>query len=341
MIWLAKSGLGAVLVVAVLGGSALAGCSARVGGEPVAATVGVTTASEPPEPTAENVLGDYATIDPCSLTDPEVFAAFGTAEFATPESLDYCAITIEPSAGVQVIMSIGLLGLLSDSPEIQSKKIEDLDGGMYTVRRDASPGFCSQALVFVDEVTLDVGSSTFQGDSPDTCPMVDAGMRKAVEVIQDGGIEHREPGADSLIPLNPCSMVEDATITALPGFTAAKRREYPAHHQCYWETSAGDERLSVRLMFSAGQPPTTWAPNGANSNPIAGRPSVTNPFPDAGTSSFCTVDTGHIPFEEVDVTADIVELASVFVRTPKGQVDAGCQAAVAVATQVWPQLPTP
>ncbi|MPZ82932.1 MAG: DUF3558 domain-containing protein [Actinophytocola sp.] len=334
---MAKSGLGAVLAVAVLGVSALAGCSARVGGEPVAAT----TISEPPEPTAENVLGDLSTIDPCSLTDPEAFESFGTTELATPESLDYCAISIEPSADVQVIISVGLLGELSDTPELESKKSDELDNGLYTARRDDSPGFCSQALVFVDEITLDVGSSTYQGDSPDTCPMVEAGMAKVLEVIDENGVKHREPEPDSLVSVDPCALVDDETVTALPGFAAAKRREYPAHHQCYWETSSDESRLSVRLVFGAGPQPTTWAPTGANSDPIAGRPSVTNPFPEAGTSAFCSVDSGHIPFEEVDVTEDIVELASVFVRTPTGQVDAGCQAAVAVATKVWPRLPTP
>ena len=322
-------------VLAVLATVVLAGCSTRVGGEPVAAAGQV-----PEEATAENVLGDLTTVDPCSLTDPDVFTTFGSADFAPPESLDYCAIAVEPSADVRVLVTVGLLDRLESTPDLAGKKIEEFEDGTYTARRDSSPGFCSQALVFVDEVTLEVGTSTYEGTSPDTCPMVEAAMVKVLEVIENEEVAHREPVTDSLIALDPCSLVEDEAILALPGFEAAKRRDYPGHHQCYWETATDDNRLSVRLVFGAGLTPTKWAAEG-NSNPIAGRPTVTNLVPDAGTASFCTIDTGHLPYEEVAGQSGMVELASVFVRMPKGQIHVGCQAAVAVASAVWPQLPTP
>ena len=55
--------------------------------------------------------------------------------------------------------------------------------------------------------------------------------------------------------------------------------------------------------------------------------------------SFCTVETGHIPFTEVAGVADQVELASVFVTMPPGQSAAACTAAQAVAEGLWPKLP--
>jgi hypothetical protein len=336
VISLAGSRWVAVLLVAGLAG-ATAACSSRVGGEPAAAT---TVSSAPQEPSAENLLGDLTTIDPCSLTDPAVFQPYGTATFATPESLDYCAVTVTPGAGIEVIVTIGELGELSESPELEGKHVRELDDGLFVAERDNTTGFCAHALVFTDEVTLDVASSTYQGTAPDTCPMIDAAMNKVVEVIEGDGVEHRSPEPDSLMSVDPCSLIDDAAITALPGLTGALRREYPGHHQCYWETSSAQDRMSVRLVFGAGAVPTPYG-TGANKKPIAGRASVTNPIPDAGAASFCTVDTGHIPFDEVDGQTGMVELASVFARMPKGKVKAACQVAVAVATAVWPRLPTP
>jgi hypothetical protein len=293
-----------------------------------------------PEPTAENLLGDLTTVDPCSLTDVSVFESYGTAKFATPESLDYCAISVAPGPGVEVIVTIGELGELSESPELEGKRLRELDDGMFVADRDDTAGFCAQALVFTDEVTLDVASSTYQGTAPDTCPMVVAAVDEVLAVIEDDGVEHRSPGPDSLVSLDPCSLVDDDAITALPGLTGATRHEYPGHHQCYWETSSAADRMSVRLVFGAGAVPTPYG-TGANKNPIEGRASVTNPIPDAGAASFCTIDTGHVPFDEVEGQSGMVELASVFARMPKGQVKAACQVAVAVAKAVWPRLPAP
>jgi hypothetical protein len=318
-----------VLTVAIL-----SACTARVDGTPVA---GTTLPPEPEELTAEAVFDDLTTIAPCSLTEPAVFAEFGTAEFAPPESLDYCAIGIDTEDGANVVMSVGALGSLDALPELRDKRVKDVEKGLWVGQQDDDTAFCSQLLVFPDEVTLQVQGSVYDGTA-DTCPMVEAGMDRVIEVVLAGEVEQRDPPARSLQSIDPCDVIDDSQVTAIPGLAGAERpSEYPGKHTCYWEVPNAPSRVSLRLMFSAGVEPDAYQP-GANTNPIAGRPSATNPYPSLGDGSYCSVETGHIPFEEIE-GEEAVELAGVFVRMPAGQVDAGCAAALAVATIVWPELP--
>lgn len=81
-------------VVTVVACLVLSACTTQVGGTPVA---GTTLPEEPAELTASAVFDDLTTVDPCSLTSPSVFSSFGAADFAIPESLDYCAISVKPA----------------------------------------------------------------------------------------------------------------------------------------------------------------------------------------------------------------------------------------------------
>jgi hypothetical protein len=319
-----------VFVVALL-----TGCTARIGGRPVAEE-GVSI-EEPA--TAVDALGELTTIDPCSLTDPEVFSPFGTAELATPEALDYCVVSVVPASGTEVTIMVGQLSRLSDRPELAGQKLDDVSAELYTVRISDDPSFCSQGVAFADDdLLLEVSSSVLSGTPTTGCEMVAAGVEQVVATIEDDGVEHRSPEPNSLITVDPCDLVDDATITALPGFAAATRRDDPGGHQCYWSTSAGDERLSLALNFAVGTPPSATS-DGSNSDPIAGRPTVSNRFTNVGSAAFCTEETGHIPFTEVADEPGLVEVATVFVRVPAAQLESACQAAKAVATLVWPQLP--
>lgn len=312
----------------------LSACTARVGGTPVA---GDTLPPEPEELTAELVFGDLTTIAPCSLTDPDVFDDFGDADFGTPESLDYCAISVDLSGSGNAVISVGALGDLKSQPELAANKVKDLDGGLWIGQQDDDPMFCSQLLVFPDDVTMQVAGSAYEGE-PDTCPMVEAGMERAVRAILDEEVEHRDPDEDSLQSIDPCDTIRDREVSAIAGLAGAEQpSDYPGEHTCYWTVPAAATRTSARVVFGAGVTPKAFA-TGANENPVAGRPTATNPYPTLGDGSYCAVETGHIPFDEVD-GEDVVEVASVFVRMPAGQVTAACAAAVAVATIVWQELP--
>lgn len=328
--WLASCSRVVTAIVAV---TLLSACTSRVGGVPV---VDPSAPTVPDELTSEVVFDDLTTVAPCSLTDLDVFADFGSAEFATPESLDYCAVRVRPSGeNASVVLSIGAFGTLSAQPEVEDERVKDVEGGLWVGQQDENPSFCSQLLVFPDGVTMQVSGTVYDG-SANTCPMVEAGMDHAIEVVTDGDIEHRDPEAGSLVSLDPCSLVEDDDLAAIPGLEGVNQPdEYPGRHTCFWEKSPGSAQ-TVRLEFGAGVTPSTYG-DGAESV-VGGRPTVTNRYTEIGEHDFCAVETAHIPFDEID-GEDAVEVASVYVRVPTGQIDAGCAAALGVAGLVWPELP--
>ncbi|OLF18659.1 DUF3558 domain-containing protein [Actinophytocola xanthii] len=322
--------LALVFLVALLGG-----CSARVGGLPVAEK-GV--AIEGPA-TALDALGELTTIDPCSLTDLTVFDDFGTAEFETPSSLDYCTVAVAQSPGQSVWVAVGELSWLSERPDVVGQKLEDISEELYTVQTSKDSTSCAQGLVFAEEdLLLEVTSTMYGSPSDHHCEITQVGMEQVVATIEQDGVEHRSPEPDSLVGLDPCELVDDAAVRALPGFAAAERLDSPGGHQCLWQTYAGDVELRVHVAFEAGLVPAAYNDDG-NAEPIAGRSSVMNRFESVSSPAICLVETGHIPFPEPEEVPGVVEVASVTVWVPAAQLDMGCQSAKAVATALWPKLP--
>jgi hypothetical protein len=321
--------VGAVLLVL-----ALAGCTSRVGGSPVTSSERPT--ERPTEGTAPVVLGDLSAIDPCSLTDLKVFDELGTAKFAHPESFDYCTIDMT-IGGADIKVYIGEIGKLSQTSDPAAKRVRELDGGMYVNQPAPAGATCTQELVFPDEITIRASAANYRDGSPDLCPTVSAAMDKIIDVVEHGRVGHRHPKDNSLIPLDACGLVPDDTITAQPGFADAYRLPSPAGHHCYWQTPDSTDRYVLMLQFTAGLSPSVITDDGSTTS-IAGRETFTNRFPETDD---CSVVTGHIIFDEIDEYDLSVEQAEVHAFAPGGRIDNACQAATAVAKQVWPHLPKP
>lgn len=328
----------------------------------VAILAGCTTGDDGSR-NVERDLGDLAMIQPCSLTDPEVFAEFGAAEFGAPESLDYCTIVVKPGASgtasfrrnadaaEEVTVMVGELLRPSDGiPFLPTDKLEDVTDSMYTTKPDDIGGSCWQTLVFAEaDLVLSVRSRISPSAQPvPTCDMVTTGMAKVVEVIQAGKVGHRSPASNSLVSLDPCELVADETITALPGFAEAQRVDSPSRHRCYWRTSTGADGLRLKVTFGVAELPESRETLGSDVDTelIAGRPSVITYI--GSSSGLCTVETGHIPFEEIEGETGFVEIVQVDADVPTGQgdpsgnldeADAACEGAVEVATQLWSRLP--
>jgi hypothetical protein len=302
---------------------ALSACTARYGGVPTAGD----TLPEPTELTARSVFNDFTTVAPCSLTDPTVFKAFGNASFGEPEStLDYCTILIETATNASVTVSVGLLEELAASPDLDRKR--DVEPGMWIGQRPGDTAVCSQVLVFPDDVTVEVYVYESAGEA-DTCSIAEAAMDHLLEVVLNGEVTHREPARNSLVRLDPCTLVTATDIAAIPALAGVvKPFDYPGKHKCRW--IQGD--VGVVVAFGAGPQPATTLPE-------AGRPTTITPI-DLPTRSYCTVETAHIPFTEVPGVANQVELASVYVHLPAGQSAQACTAARTVAGVLWPKLPT-
>jgi hypothetical protein len=321
------------VLVAVL---AVAGCSTRTGGVPVPATT-VESETEEPAGTAADYLGDLAEFDPCSVTAPEVFDGFGDAEWGAVDSLDYCNVMVSLDGGGQVLLSIGQLDDLIEHPN--APEIEQLDSGLTIAQPSDDATLCTQLLVFTDKVSLEVTGAVVEGEAPQLCSVVSTGMAEVARVVEAGEVGRRDPPDKSLQPIDPCTLLTDETVTAQPGMSGAERYEPPGRHVCRWSASPGPQAMTVRLLFTAGLPPSTSQP-GSAAQPIAGREAVITPLPEVGSVSYCLIDSPHLEFEAPEQDG-LVEIASVWVRAAQGQVDLACQVATALATEVWPLLPSP
>lgn len=312
---------------------------------------------------AARLLGDLATIDPCSLTTPEVFEEFGPVELAESGSFAHCAVLINPAGDdsadgsanspEEITILVGGPHRPSAATSPAEPVLEDVADSIHTTEPRDMGVSCSQDLVFAEEdLALRVQSHLNPSARPvPTCDMVAAGMAKLVEVVLAEKVGHRSPPEDSLITRDPCDLVDDALVTALVGLADAQRVDRPDRHECRWRTSPGRDGLSATVTFGTGslpQPHETTAFE-TGTDPIAGRPSVTTHIPSTPEGKgYCNVVTAHIPFDEIDGVADVVETARVEVEMPAGtlrgvaegdEFGVGCEGAVSIAGALWPELP--
>src|SRR2546430_10978108 len=106
----------------------VAGCAKPIGGQAVAdpdatrtrSSSAPSSSSAPAgeEGSAQAVLGDLTTVDPCSLTDPSEFSSFGASKLAPPDSLDECLVEIKTSAKEPLSVYIGALDRGAAYPEL-------------------------------------------------------------------------------------------------------------------------------------------------------------------------------------------------------------------------------
>jgi hypothetical protein len=317
----------AILVLATFAATA---CATKLGGTPVAAT---TVPDELPSSTSEGLLGDLTTVDPCGYVEPELFEQFGRADWGITESLDYCVIDVSTDDS-EVYLTIGHLDDQFVEEDLEDQRVRDIDDKLWIGQPADEADYCSLMLVFTDEITLRVDGQVTEG-TVEICDLVEVGMDGVVEAIKADKVAHREPPADSLQPIDPCDLLSDASVFAQPGLADAARYDYPAKHECIWVT---DGAPTVRLLFATGPTPVPYG-EGSTSSDIAGRPSVVYPVSDSEESSYCIVDTAHVPFTGPGQDEDVVEIASVWVDQEAGQVEAACAAATALAAEVWPKLP--
>jgi len=312
----------------------------------VAVLAGCTTGNES-DPT--RVLGDLATVDPCGFTDLDVFAEFGAVEFGPPETLGYCTVVITPgaaetvslkrnAAAEKVTIMIGELVRPSVDRFLPTEKLADVTDSIYTSRPDDIELSCWQAVVFAEaDLAISVRSRLGPLAEPTpTCDMVAAGVAEVAAVLEAGEVEHRSPAPNSLIGLDPCELVADDAVTALPGLADARRVDSPGRHHCLWRTSPGVDGLHLRVTFGVAEPPELpqYVDDG-NTDPIAGRPSVTH-----RSGKYCEVETGHIPFEEVAGVTGMVETVVVETKLPDRRADpTPCAEALTIASALWPRLP--
>ncbi|MBM7809320.1 DUF3558 family protein [Saccharothrix algeriensis] len=322
----------AVGVVAVLGG-----CTTQVAGAPVPVPDPTFQPSPTAEPTAENLLGDLASLDPCGLIDPADLAPVGTAALDTPRSLDYCALTLTTPGGAKLELSVGMLTRLDSEDELVADYREY--GDLRIAAETGGATWCTHHVVFTGLVALSASVDNYtdgRATPAEMCGVADHAARAVADRLAKGEeVEHRTLPVDSLGRLDACAAVVGVTVAKVPGLEKAEIERYPAGHQCRWSRDGGADPPRLRVTYTVGVPTAADGRHTAIEE-VSGRRTAVSRSSTA-SAALCAAETAHIAF---DGGEGLRELAVVVVTLPQGdQIDQACTAAKAVAAEVWPRLP--
>lgn len=330
----ARFGRLAVLIVVLV----LAGCSHSTGSSGPSSGPSAGPSSPPPttvQPGSSAELGDLSLVDPCSLTRPETFGQYGRAAQGRPVSLDYCVTTIDTPDGSHLEIASGELRTVDPATDLAGLTLVPV-GPLQLAYPPLQQGECSRPLVFTDHVALETRVDLFVGDSPlDLCAVADAAARQAADTIARHAVGHRDPPQHSLSRLDPCHQLPDSALSRLPDFAGKPAVGAPGRHQCSWGGQAPKEPR-LRLLFGAGDPPAVHDET-ASAEKIVGRDTVLTRIGGGAGPALCTVETAHLPFGPAG--SGSVELATVVVVLPSGDMNQSCADGRTVAEAVWPTLP--
>ncbi|GAB3487419.1 DUF3558 domain-containing protein [Amycolatopsis cihanbeyliensis] len=297
------------------------------------------------EPTSRNVLGDLTTLDPCSLAEPDELAEFGHASIDAERDFtqfDMCLVDID-IADDDIGVTVGLLTELDNYPELADNRVREFDDGMW-VGQDQGEGWCSQALVFADDVTLDVSASGGDDQQQELCTVAGTAMDTVVRKVRDDAVEQRDPATNSLQSIDACDLLPGGAAGLSPELAQAEQVASPSGQRCRWDPSPEEwDSAYASVRFGYGPEPDTKG-HGHKETEIAGRRSVTGKVYERGSRNhdvaFCTVETAHIPFGGAG-SPGAVEIAEVLVSLPgtDGDGETMCAKAEQLAGDVWAELP--
>lgn len=309
----------------------LAGCSSTP-------TPAPPSPPEAPKPvlTAQEALGNFTTIDYCSLVDTAEVPAGAKVTLDIPVSApDECSIAGNLD-GQRISIEIGhLVGSDADDGHGTGPVARALDRGLkiesaYTYTND-----CVRYLTFADGTHLSAAihyDDIFQGDASQRqyttlCLLDNALLDTVVDRITTGQVAHLTYPAGSVGAADACQVLGDPGAAAANPFPA-KLKAAPAltGHHCAWvsDGEVGHGVDVVDLVFDdrslRDKPNTT----------IANHPTV--------VSTSWPLECDLVTALGASPAEGVVQEAQLTVHVRNDGTDA-CTVAKSVAAAVWPRLP--
>ena len=302
---------------------ACASCSVEVIGSPAPPvdTTGPLTAAE--------ALGDYATINYCSLVDKDSFPdAVGQVVVYPSPSFDVCTFTVRTSGGdVEVHEgNLATSGNLDGVVRLMPDRSRTLPRELQLETTAPQDLRCDRYLKFSDELFLEVHAFVKEYSSQrDVCPVADAGRDQVVSRVLEKKVEHFNYGPKSLGRVNACWLVSTELLKPVVG-ADPERKEFPGSHVCGWWQGS---ETAVELAFIVDLPPGARPTD----ETIAGRRTRVIRDPSGVGLSECqlVVDRGSSPEAGGD---ELIELTVLLAGKGKDP----CVPARTLAASVWPKL---
>ncbi|GGM67944.1 hypothetical protein GCM10012275_43140 [Longimycelium tulufanense] len=320
---------GLVAVVAVL---VVAGCGRTTPGTPLP-----EGSPEPPggqrAEAEHSVVGNLRTFDPCALVPQEKLAEHGSLDVRLGTQFTQCWVTLNAAdpGSIRVMVDVYPVVTLEGAP-IQ----EWQQRGKARVVQKGTPQRCEAVAVWeADKLALQVHtepvSRTATPGQDTLCQLTETVFDHALTTLQ--GTESarlaqlRFPD-NSLIPVDPCPLLSESDLQALPGIDTTKKRSLPTRHQCLWGSGNGKDP-SVFLTFFPGP-----GAGGDQEATVGGRLTRMESFPaNEKLAASCWVTTEHRR-----ITDDTWELARISVYS-NDKPERLCEIGTQLAGVAWPKLP--
>jgi hypothetical protein len=283
---------------------------------------------------AATELGDFDTIQPCSMVDVEGLPADLQAEPEAADSFDSCSLQVD-SAGATIQLDVG--ELVYDTDDTGETGPEALPSGLRLYTGTVQQGSCSAYLKFAEGIEMTSIAYANDGDgTADLCTTAATVARNVSGVLARGPVPHRSFPRNSFAGMDPCRLLDKGTLGPL-GLDADQYQSYPAHHECEWTGyDQNDNSLTTYVSFIVGPPPVAQA-GVSNAVQISGRSSITISTTE-DTAAECWIDTAGQAFGGSQ--QNLVEIAEVYVSYDNQSTDSACQAGTSLATVIWPELPS-
>jgi hypothetical protein len=306
-----------------------------------AASSGAGTTALPAQ--ARTALGDLTTLDPCSLVRPADFAAFGTATFGDPQSLDYCVVEVQES-GAQTEIHVGEIVDASYRLNRAATGASAIGGaplpsGQQLQSTGIGGDTCQSELLFTDHLGLLVTATPSDGPATlSTCKLSTAAMSGAMSAIAAHQVAHRTYPAHSFGPVDACTVLTRAVVSAaLTSLAGVKPHAHPARHQCEYGAS-GDGTTYAALVLGAAYARFDGGP-GSTTLTVAGHQVVLVPEQPDGRGGECVGYGPHIAFPSKS-GQPAMEMAELHVALPSTATDdRACADVKALARTVFAHLP--
>ena len=267
--------------------------------------------SGPTPLTASAALGDFGSVDYCSLLNvPEV--APGAVAVPTFES---CRATLGPRT-----ILVGPLAFDSDpniKPYAYLGPVPDGVAIQQSMFNDRSA--CTRAITFADGNRLDLSVTDTGNDQASRCGIADATVGSALEAITANKVRRLTFPDRSWGRVAPCVLLDSHDVDAAAG-AASRPATGLSGHSCI------RGKISLKLTVEtevAASPPEALGGREARVR-VAG--------------AFCLVDTTQ-PAPGLPGRRELAEISVVETAGTAG--DATCALARAAATSIFPRLPTP
>lgn len=281
-------------------------------------------------------LGDFSTLDPCSLISLGALPADLIASPMVRDSLDDCAFHITAGANKDVELEIGELATTGNpgTANYDAGAQELQPAGLALEQGTVSQGQCDDALYFSGDL-VDLEINVFASDDNGDQALCDAanevGKALGTVLASTVAMQHFTVPKNSIAKVKACGLLNGSQIA---GNTVDGQPETPSGHSCWWLPDNTNVNVEYGVDLEIGN---TLDRQAADSHTqIHGLDTYTLKYSDADYTR-CEVDTYRLPWGSA--SSDLHEIASVWATDSPGQIDAACTAATQLANVVWPKLP--